>query len=64
MTNSTSTDVTFEGAWWNRVIAKQTDFHSTAPADKQINEQRYTNSLRSFRIDSMKSYILLVSYLM
>ena len=38
MTNSTSTDVTLEGAWCNRVVAKQEDSHSTAPADKQINE--------------------------
>ena len=37
MTNSTSTDVTFPDA-----IAKQEDSHSTAPADKQINEWRYT----------------------
>ena len=39
MTNST--DVTFGGAWCNRVVAKQKDTHSTAPADKEINEQRY-----------------------
>ena len=32
MTNSTSTDVTFGGA------AKKEDAHSTALADKQINE--------------------------
>ena len=38
MTNSTSTDGTFIGAWCNRVVAKQEDFHSTTPADKQINE--------------------------
>ena len=38
MTNSTSTDVAFGGAWCNRVVAKQEDRHSTAPADKQINE--------------------------
>ena len=37
MTNSTSTDVTFGGAWCNRVVAKQEDSHSAAPADKQIN---------------------------
>ena len=42
MANSTSTDVTFGGAWCNRVVAKQEDSHSTAPADKQINEKRYT----------------------
>ena len=38
MTNSTSTDVTFGGAWYNRVVAKREDSHSTAPADKQLNE--------------------------
>ena len=38
MTNSTSTDVTFGGAWCNRVVAKQDDSRSTAPADKQMNE--------------------------
>ena len=38
MTNSTSTDVTFGGAWCNRMAAKQEDPHSTPPADKQINE--------------------------
>ena len=38
MTNSTSTDVTFGGAWCNRVVAKQEDSHSTAPADKQMNK--------------------------
>ena len=38
MTNSASTDVTLGGAWCNRVVAKQEDFHSTAPADKQIYE--------------------------
>ena len=38
MTNCTSTDVTFGGAWCNRVTAKQEDSHSTAPANKQINE--------------------------
>ena len=35
---STSTDDTFRGAWCNRVVAKQEDSHSTATADKQINE--------------------------
>ena len=34
MTNSTGTDVTFGGAGCNRVIAKQEDSHSAAPADK------------------------------
>ena len=38
MTNSTSTDITFGGAGCNRVIPKKEDPHSTAPADKQINE--------------------------
>ena len=42
MTNSTSTDVTFGGTWGNRVVAKQEDSHSTAPADKQLNQYRYT----------------------
>ena len=41
MTNSTSTDITFGGAWRNRVVANQGDPHSTVPADKQINEYRY-----------------------
>ena len=34
MTNSTNTDVTFGDAWFNTVVAKQEDFHFTAPADK------------------------------
>ena len=38
MTISTSTDVIFRGAWCTRIVAKQEDSHSTAPADKQINE--------------------------
>ena len=38
MTNSTSTDVTYGGAWCNRAVAKQKDSHSTVPADKQVNE--------------------------
>ena len=42
MTNSTSTDISFGGAWCNRAVAKQEDSHSTAPTDKPINEQRYT----------------------
>ena len=37
MTNDTSTDATFGGAWCNR-ITKQQGCHSTTPADKQINE--------------------------
>ena len=42
MTNSTSTDVIFGGARCNRMITKQYAYHSTTPADKQINEQRYS----------------------
>ena len=42
MTNNTSTDVTFGNAWCNRVVAMQGVSHSTAPADKQINE--YTSN--------------------
>ena len=38
MTNGTSIDVLFGGAWCNRVVAKQEDSRSTAPADKQLNE--------------------------
>ena len=38
MTNSTGTDVTIGGAWCNRAVAKQKDSHSTAAADKQMNE--------------------------
>ena len=38
MTNSTSADVTYEGAQCNRVVAKQKGCQSTAAADKQINE--------------------------
>ena len=38
MPNSTSTDVTFGGAWCNRMITKQQGCHSITPADKQINE--------------------------
>ena len=38
MTNSTCTDVIFEGAWCNGIVGKQEHCHSTAPADKQINE--------------------------
>ena len=38
MTNSTSTGISFGGAWCNRVVAKQEDRNTTAPADKQINE--------------------------
>ena len=41
MTNSTSTDITFGGAWCNRVIPKQDDSHSTTPADKQKMRKDY-----------------------
>ena len=34
MTNSTSTNVTFGGAWCN-IIAKQEDSHPTVPEDKK-----------------------------
>ena len=37
MTNSTSADATFGGAWCSK-ITKQKDCHSTAPADSQIND--------------------------
>ena len=33
--NSTSTDATFGGAWYNRVVAKQENSHSTV---QQINK--------------------------
>ena len=39
MTNNTSTDVTFGGAWCNRVAAKKEDSSSTTPVDKHINEE-------------------------
>ena len=45
MTNSTSADATFRGAWCNRMITKQQGCHSTTPADKQINEERYNQPL-------------------
>ena len=38
MRNSISINVTFGGAWCTRVITKQEDYHSTAPADKQMNK--------------------------
>ena len=34
MKNNTSTDVTYGGAWFNRVVAKQEDCHSAASTDK------------------------------
>ena len=39
MINSTVTDITFGGAGYNRVAAKHEDFHSTAPAHKQVNKE-------------------------
>ena len=33
MTNSTSTDDIFKGAWCNRIVAKHQGYHSIAPAD-------------------------------
>ena len=36
--NYTSIDVTFGGACTRRLVEKQHGSHSTAPADKQINE--------------------------
>ena len=36
--NITSTDVTYGCVWCNRAVAMQEDSHSTAPADKQIDE--------------------------
>ena len=36
MTNSTSNDVTYGGAWCNREVEE--DSHFTAPVDKQISE--------------------------
>ena len=36
--NTTSTDVTSGGAWYNKVAAKQSDSLSTVSADKQINK--------------------------
>ena len=47
MANITSTDVTFGSASCNRVVPTQEDSHSTAKADKQINESRYTQPPRS-----------------
>ena len=45
MTQSTGTDVTFGGVWCNRVVAKQEDFHSAAPADQPISEEMFLQSL-------------------
>ena len=44
MTNSSSTDVTFRGAWCNKVAATQEDSHSTAPADQQTSEEKIVNN--------------------
>ena len=55
MTYSTSTDVTFGGAWWNRVAAKQEDSHSTAPADKQINKDTVNHS-REWHFKALLTY--------
>ena len=41
MTNSTSADVTLEGAWCNRVAAKQEDSHSTAPAKNKTATDKW-----------------------
>ena len=38
-TNSTITAVIFTGVWCDRIVAKYQGYHSTDPADKQINEQ-------------------------
>ena len=38
MTNSSSPDIIFGSAWYNRMVAKQEPCHSTNPADQQINE--------------------------
>ena len=38
MTNNTSTDDIFGGAWCNRMITKQQGCHSTTPDYKQTNE--------------------------
>ena len=44
ITNSTSTDVTFEGAKSSRTVAMKQDCHSIAPADQQINEMMHSTS--------------------
>ena len=38
MTNSTSTDTTFGGAWSNGIIVKQQGCYYTVLADKQVND--------------------------
>ena len=49
MTNNTSADVTFGGAWCNRVAANQEeDSHSIATADKHINYFNGKNNISIF----------------
>ena len=60
MTNSTSTDVTFEGAWRNRVVAKQEDPHSTAPADKQMTEDTSNRPHKDINKDYNQSTPLVI----
>ena len=45
MTNSTSMNAIFVGAWFNRMATKQENCHPTAQADKEINEKmlQHTN---------------------
>ena len=64
MNNSTSTDVTFTGAWCNRIVAKHKSCHSTAPEDKQINKymvystspQIHTKNIESRHINKSSSF--------
>ena len=42
MTNRANPDANFGGAWCNRMTTKQQGCHSITPADKQVNEPRYT----------------------
>ena len=37
-TKSTSTDISFGGAYGSKMVAEQQGYHSIAPADKQVNE--------------------------
>ena len=56
MTNSTSTDVIFGVAWFNRMVAGQEQCHSTDPADKQINEEMLQpTSLWNIAVNCKKS---------
>ena len=41
MINSDSSDITYGGAYYNRLVEKE-DCHSTTPADKQV--KRYNKS--------------------